>query len=357
MNSNKCINILEKDNIDAMLLMNEANMHYICDFSPSEGIILIFKNGKAYHIVDSRYTETAQNHAKQTKLEVIEINNNFYDEITKLLNENNVKTLYFENETISLKAFNLLNDSNTKIEFIPLNNKIMELRNIKEEYEIELMKQANNIAEKSYIELLNHIQVGKSEKELAAYFNYLMDKNGSYGLSFDTILLTGTHTSMPHGTPSDRQIKEGDFVLFDFGATYKGYHSDMTRTIAIGYATDEMVNDYNLVLQAQLAGINALNANIKCKDVYVAAYTVLDKQNKAKYFRHGLGHGIGIEIHEGYNASPKSNDTYTIGNVTSIEPGIYLPNKYGIRIEDMLYLSPNGKVNLSTVPKELNIIK
>ncbi len=357
MNSLKCINLLEQNNVDAVLLLNEANMHYICGFSPSEGMILITKEGKSYHLVDSRYTETAQNYAKDSKLTVIEINKSFIEELSALIKKNNIKSLYYENETISLKSYESLKEHNSNVELLPLDNKIMELRNVKEEYEIDLMKQANEIAEKSYLELLNHIEVGKTERELVAYFDYLMAKNGSYGVSFDTILLTGAHSSMPHGTPSERKVEKGDFVLFDFGATYKGYHSDMTRMVVIDHASDEMINDYNLVLSAQLAGINALKAGTKCKDVYKAAYDVLDEQNKAQYFRHGLGHGIGIEIHEGYNASSLSKDTYTVGNVTSIEPGIYLPNKYGIRIEDMLYISPNGTIDLSTVPKEINILK
>ena len=232
----------------------------------------------------------------------------------------------------------------------------MRERNRKEAEEIVLMKKANQIAEKSFTELLNHIEKGKTEKELAAYFDYLMAKNGSDGLSFDTILLAGKRTSMPHGVPSDNTINDGDFVLFDFGATYKGYHSDMTRTIAVGSATDEMKEAYELVLNAQIAGIKALNAGVRCADVYKAAYDVLDEKDMAQYFRHGLGHGVGLEIHEGFSASPRSNDTYEVGNVTSVEPGIYLPNKFGIRIEDVCYLSPRGRENLSNVTKSLIIV-
>ena len=183
-----------------------------------------------------------------------------------------------------------------------------------------------------------------------------MARNGSEGVSFDTILLTGTHTSMPHGVPSDKKIKDGDFVLFDFGATYQGYHSDMTRTIAIGNITEEMKEAYDLVLKAQLAGIKALKAGEKCADVYQAAYDVLNEKDMGKYFRHSLGHGVGLDIHEGYNASPKSNDTFEVGNVTSIEPGIYIPDKFGIRIEDLLYISPRGRENLSKVTKKLIIL-
>lgn len=348
--------LINKNNADALILFDENNMHYICGFSPSEGVIVLTADGTGYHIVDSRYTETAENHSKKTGLKVIEITSSFVDEVKNIVERHNIKKLMFENETVSYARYNKYKNVLKGIEFLNLDNQLMLLRNVKDIEEIKLMKEANKIAEKSFLELLPEIKVGKTEKELAALFDYIMAKNGSDGVSFDTILLTGTHTSMPHGVPDERTVKDGDFVLFDFGATKEGYHSDMTRTVAVGHATDEMHEMYNLVLQAQLAGIKALNAGVKCKDVYKAAYEVLEEKNMGKYFRHSLGHGVGLNIHEGYNASPKSNDTFEVGNVTSIEPGIYLPDKFGIRIEDLLYLSPRGRENLSNITKELIIL-
>ncbi len=355
-NIEKGIKLINESACDALILCDEANMHYMCGFSPSEGYIIIFKDSAAYHIVDSRYTETAQKHAEKTGLEVIEINSLFGDEIKSLCEKHGVKRVIFENDSISLSRYKMLGEKLEGIEFVELGDRLMRIRNRKEPFEIDLMKKANEIAEKSFIELLNHVRVGKSEKELAAYFDYLMAKNGSHGLSFDTILLTGKNTSMPHGVPSEDKIKEGDFVLFDFGATFEGYHSDMTRTVAVGSASDEMKEMYDLVLKAQLAGIKALDTGAKCADVYKAAYDVLDTKDMAKFFRHGLGHGVGLEIHEGFNASPRSEDTYETGNCTSIEPGIYIPDRFGIRIEDVLYLSPRGRENISKVTKELIVL-
>ena len=352
----KLIKLVKDKNADAALLLNESNMHYACGFSPSEGAVLITASGEGYHLVDSRYTETAVNHAKKSGLKVIEINKSFTDEIRDLCLQYNVKNILFENETISFSAYNKYREILEGIEFAGLDNSVMELRNVKDIDEIEMIKKANNIAEKSFQELLNEVKPGKSERELAALFDYIMAKNGSHGVSFDTILLTGAHTSMPHGVPDDRLIQDGDFVLFDFGATYCGYHSDMTRTVAVGHATDEMADAYNLVLKAQKAGIKALGNGVRCADVYQAAYDVLQEKDMGKYFRHSLGHGVGLDIHEGYNASPKSNDTFTVGNVTSIEPGIYIPDKFGIRIEDLLYISPRGRENFSKITKELIIL-
>lgn len=351
----KSVKIIEELNCDALLLLNESNMHYLCGFSPSEGVVLLLKNGSCFHIVDSRYTEEAENYAKETGLSVIEIKSKFSDTISELCKKNDVEKIAFENETISLKSFNNFKEA-TKCEFIGIDDRLMRIRNVKSDDEIEMMIKANAIAEKSFLELLNFVKAGKSEKELQSYFDYLMAKNGSDGLSFSTILLTGAHTSLPHGVPSDKIIENGDFVLFDFGATYKGYHSDMTRTIAVGSASDEMKEMYNLVLKAQLAGIKALKSGVKCADVYKKAYDVLEEKQMGKYFRHSLGHGVGLDIHEGYNSSPKSTDRYEIGNVTSVEPGIYIPDKFGIRIEDVCIVTENGCNNISTIDKELLIV-
>lgn len=354
MHTEKMMNFVKTAGADALLLLNEANMHYVCGFSPSEGMILVTPTA-VYQLVDSRYSETARLHAKDTGVQVTEITTGFWDQLGTLLSKIGCKKLLFEDETITYLQY-------TRIQVVydgklrPVGNGVMALRNLKEPWEIDLMKTANRIAEKAFLELLNDVKPGKTEKELAARFDYLMALGGSDGVSFDTILLTGAHSSMPHGVPEDRQVQASDFVLFDFGATYQGYHSDMTRTVAVGSATEEMQAAYDLVLRAQLAGIQALGAGVPCKDVYQAAYDVLAAEDKAQYFRHSLGHGVGLEIHEGYNASPRSRDTFQTGNVTSMEPGIYLPDKFGIRIEDVLYLSPHGRENLSNVTKKLIIL-
>lgn len=356
MRKEKIIKLINDNNSDAVILFNESNMHYTCGFSPSEGVVIITTDGSGYHIVDSRYTETAQIYSQKTGLNVIEIQTTFADEVKKIIDRHNIKALLFENETITFSQYEKYAKLLSGVSFIPLKNQLMMLRNIKDIEEINLIKTANNIAEKAFIELLPEVKAGKTEKELCALFEYLMAKNGSDGISFNTILLTGSHTSMPHGVPDERPIKDGDFVLLDFGATHQGYHSDMTRTVAVGYADDEMIEAYNLVLKAQLAGIKALNNGVKCADVYNAAYEALAEKNMAQYFRHSLGHGVGLEIHEGYNASPKSTDTFETGNVITIEPGVYIPNKFGIRIEDLLYISPHGRENLSKITKELIIL-
>ncbi len=355
MRMNKAVNLINMTGADALILFDESNMHYFCGFSPSEGVVFILKDGTGYHIVDSRYTETAQNHAKETGLTVCEPSEPFREYIALLCKKAQIKKIAFEDETISLKTYNAYKEA-TGCEFIGIGNSLMKIRNVKEPIEIEYMKKANDIAEKSLAELLNHIRPGRTERELQAYFDYIMLKNGSDGASFDTILLTGSHTSLPHGVPSDKKIKEGNFVLIDFGATYMGYHSDMTRTFAVGSADEEMKEMYDLVLKAQTAGIGALKPYTACADVYKAAYDVLESKNMGKFFRHSLGHGIGLDIHEGFNASPRSEDIFIPGNITSIEPGVYIPDKFGIRIEDVCVVTKEGNTDISSFSKDLIIL-
>lgn len=347
-------NILTQKNADALLLTSEVNMHYFCGFSPSEGMVLLTADA-GYHIVDSRYTETAERHAEKTGLQVIEITTGFIDTANELLKKHNITSLLIENETISLARYRSFGEK-LQAGLLDLGDEIEKLRNVKTADELGKIETAQKIAEKAYTELLNHIAPGKTEKELCALFDYLMAKYGSDGVSFDTILLSGPNTSMPHGVPSARKLQKGEFVLMDFGATFAGYHSDTTRTVCLGEPSDEMRRVYTAVLEAQQAGIQALAPGAKCKDIYAAAYSVLESYGYAPYFRHSLGHGVGLQIHEGYNASPKSNDTFAPGNVTSIEPGVYLPGKFGVRTEDLLAVTETGKRNFTTLPKELVIL-
>lgn len=355
MNKQKAVKkILAQNHADAMLLTSEVNMHYFCGFSPSEGMVFLTETA-GYHIVDSRYTEIAQRHAKKTGLHVIEISTNFIDTVNDLLKKHAASSILIENETISLAQYRRFSKTlNAKL--VDMGSAIEALRNVKTEEELAKIEKAQGIAEKAYTELLNDIKPGKTEKELCALFDYLMAKYGSDGVSFDTILLSGPNTSMPHGVPSERKLKSGEFVLMDFGATFEGYHSDTTRTVCLGQPNEEMQRVYNAVLKAQQAGIEALSPGAKCSDVYAQAYQVLEQYGYAPYFRHSLGHGVGLQIHEGYNASPRSTDVFVPGNVTSIEPGVYLPGKFGVRTEDLLAVTENGTKDFTTLNKELVIL-
>ena len=227
---------------------------------------------------------------------------------------------------------------------------------MKTEEEVEIMKSAQRIAERALEEILNEIRPGVSEREIAARIQYLMLHYGAENMSFDPIVVSGPNTSLPHGVPGGRLICEGDFVTMDFGCIYHGYCSDMTRTVAVGHVTEEMREIYDTVLAAQLAGIAAARAGVTGKAVDGAARTVIEAADYGKYFGHSFGHGVGVEIHEAPNASPMNEQPLPAGAVISAEPGIYLPERMGVRIEDVVVLTEDGCRNLTRAPKELLIL-
>lgn len=218
------------------------------------------------------------------------------------------------------------------------------------------MTAAQRIAERALEDILKELRPGAAEREIAARLQYLMLHYGAENMSFDPIVVSGPNGSLPHGVPSDREIRSGEFVTMDFGCIYHGYCSDMTRTVAVGSATDEMRNVYETVLAAQEAGIAAARAGVTGKAVDAAARTVIEKAGYGRYFSHSFGHGVGVEIHEGPNASSANEEPLPAGAVISAEPGIYLPGKLGVRIEDVIRLTPEGSENLTLAPKELLIL-
>lgn len=347
----KIVDYIEKKELDAILVTSEPNCHYVCGFSPSEGKILVSRSGAAFQFVDSRYTETAMNYAKENGLTVIETTK--LSALNKRIRDLSIRSLGFESSHVSVDAFQTYTET-FDAQLTPLPDFFMELRNEKDEAELALMKKAQEIAEKSFFELLELIRPGKTERELANELNYIMMKNDSHGPSFDTILISGANSSMPHGVPGTKPIERGDFITIDFGATYMGYHSDMTRTVAVGKATNEMKKVYAVVLEAQLHAIEEIAVGKSARDIYQGAFDIIDQAGYGAYFRHALGHGVGLEIHEGY--STPSERIYNAGYVTSVEPGIYIPGKFGVRIEDVLALGENGNTNLTHVPKELLIL-
>ena len=215
---------------------------------------------------------------------------------------------------------------------------------------------AQRIAEQALEEVLNDIKVGVTEKEIAARLTYLMLHYGAENMSFDPIVVSGANSSKPHGVPTEKEIQAGDFVTMDFGCIVDGYCSDMTRTVAVGHVTDEMQTVYDTVLNAQLAGIAACKAGVTGREVDGAARKVIADAGYGEAFGHGFGHGVGLEIHEAPTAGPRGETPLPAGSIVTAEPGIYLPGKFGVRIEDMLYVIEDGCVNLTEAPKQLVIL-
>lgn len=337
----------------AILIYTPVSRLYLSGFESSLGYLFITKE-KSLLFVDGRYIEAAERSVNE-EIEV-HLFTNIYEDVKSFLGEE-IKTLLVETSNTVLDVRNFEKLFGTKI--IPSNaieDALHSLRLIKNDYEVECITKAQRIAEKAFDEILEFIRPGVTETEIAAQLEYRMKLGGSEEPSFGTIAISGEKTSMPHGVPGDRKVKSGDFITMDFGAVYRGYHSDMTRTVAVGKVSDEMKTVYDTVLNANLAAITKVCEGVKAADVDLAARNVIKNAGFGEYFTHSTGHGVGLEIHEAPNVSFKNEKILVAGNIITIEPGIYLKEKFGVRIEDMVVVTKNGCNNLTKAAKRLIII-
>ena len=351
-NLDKYLTLLDGE-VDGLLLTSRYARHYGAEFDIAEGAAIVTKAGCRY-FTDSRYIESAQNSLKG--FEVICVDGIGY---FKLLNDAiadfGVTTLGYEEIYLTVAEF-MGYEKNLNAKLVPFNKEIYGFRAVKEEWELEHMRTAQKIADKAFAEVLPRIKVGMTELELQAELIYCLYKNGATGLAFDPIVVSGPNTSLPHGVAGERVIQEGDFITMDFGASYNGYCSDMTRTVAVGYATEEMKTIYNTVLEAQLAGLAISKAGTIGNQIDAAARKIITDAGYGPYFGHGYGHGVGLEIHESPSPSGRNDKPMPAGAVCSAEPGIYLPGKFGVRIEDVCIFREDGHENITHSPKNLIIV-
>ena len=340
---------------DAALILSEENRLYFTEFPATDGALLVTPYGALFY-TDSRYTEAA---AAKLGAQYVHDSEKMYEELRGLFEEYAVNTVAIENDRITLADFEELRNKLPGIEFNPtaaLSRAIEEIRLVKSDAELEKISAAQHIAEEAFDHMLGFIKPGMTEKQVQLELDFYMLSHGAQALSFETIAVAGTKGSMPHGVPGDNVIQSGDFLTMDYGAVVDGYHSDMTRTVAVGKPTDRQIEVYNVVLEAQLAGLAALHDCISGFDADKASRDVIEKAGYGKFFGHGTGHGVGVEIHEAPRLSPKSRATLHTGNVVTVEPGIYLPGEFGVRIEDMAVITDNGSIGLTHCPKELIIL-
>lgn len=348
MNIKSLQNIL-KDH-EAFLVTSEVSRLYLTGFSSSDGYLIIKKNDVCF-FTDGRYIEDAQKKITSCSSELFD----GFDKIKSFLSDD-IKTIFVENDymTISeLEKYKKIFDNYLISEKNILNSSLSEMRSIKNDDEIESLKKAQLIAEKAFYEILNYIKEGRTEIEVASYLEYCMRKSGGEKISFETIVVSGKSNSVPHGVPTEKKICNGDFVTMDFGTVINGYHSDMTRTIVVGKADEKQKEIYQTVLKAQTSAIETVKSSIRCSDVDKAARDFIEKAGYGNFFCHSTGHGVGLEIHENPAVSPKSDKILSTGNVITIEPGIYLPGKFGVRIEDFGVVTENGFINFTKADKSL----
>ena len=352
-NLQKYLSILN-DEVDGLLLTSRFGRMYGAEFDIAEGIAIVTKAGCRY-FTDSRYIESAQNNIHG--FEVLETNraNPYSQLLNQAIADFGVHTLGYEESYLTVSEFMAFEEKlNAKL--VPCNDKIYGFRAVKEDWELARMKKAQEITDLAFTEMLGKIKPGLTEKQLQAELVYSLLKNGADNLAFEPIVVSGPNTSMPHGVPGERVVQEGDFITMDFGALYQGYCADMTRTVAVGYATEEMKTVYNTVLKAQEAAIAATKSGMTGKEIDTVARQIIEDAGYGSYFGHGYGHCLGMEVHEAPNCNPGGNVVMEPGMVSSAEPGIYLPGKFGVRIEDVVIFTADGCENITKSPKNLIII-
>ncbi len=344
-----------KDSTEAVLITSDVNRKYFSGFNSSAGVMFITAD-ESYLLVDFRYGEAAKQQVKDCKVIVF---SKLFDSLNELIKKHNINKLYVETNSMSVFDFNMYGEKLHDTKLLKDNSLVSlinTLRCVKTEDEIEKIIQAQKITEDSFNEILNYIKPGVSERKIALELECLMKQKGAEKIAFDLITITGVKTSLPHGVPDDTKIKKGDFFTMDIGAVFEGYHSDMTRTVAVGFVSDRQKEIYNIVLDAQLNAVSAIKSGIMCSDVDLAARNIIENSGYGEFFGHSTGHGVGLEIHESPTVYKTNNLTLRENMVITVEPGIYLPDEFGVRIEDMVCVKENGAFNLTNVSKDLLII-
>lgn len=351
----KAIKLLEKRNLDAIYLTKESNVNYISGYTDEAAFALISKNGN-FIITDSRFVELAENVCKNYEV----INWHLFDRsiakaITSVCLKVNLKNIGFEKNHIVFDEYNSIKNELDleNINFIPSEGIIEELRYVKSEEEIECTRMACKIADKALEELIPHIKIGVKENELAAKLEYFIRMQGAE-IGFDTILISGSKSSLLHGKPSDKKLENGDLLIIDYGAKYKGYISDTTRTFIIGNASDKQIELYNLIKEAQQVGIDNMKSGAHATTPDAKIREII-KEYEEYYYR-GIGHGVGRDLHEEPFIGNYGTRTMEEGCVITIEPGIYFPGWGGIRIEDTVLITKEGNEILTKFPKDLMIL-
>ncbi|MBP2031464.1 Xaa-Pro aminopeptidase/Xaa-Pro dipeptidase [Clostridium algifaecis] len=342
---------MQEKNLDGVLLIGDANRNYLSGFTGNESYSLITKKD-AFFITDSRFTEQAEQQVKD--YEVLEYSKvgSFVDFLSNLVNKNSIKILGFEEDIVTYNLYSLYK-SKLNCQLVPMNGMVESIRIVKDEEELKLIRNSAEIADKAFSHMLQYIKAGMSEREIGIELEFYMKKLGASGLSFPSIVASGVRSSLPHGEATDKIVNKGEFLTMDFGCIYKEYCSDMTRTIVIGKPSDKMIEIYNIVLKAQKTALKEYKTGKSAAEVDSIARDYITKNGYGKYFGHSLGHGVGRQIHESPVIGYRNTNELKKNMVVTDEPGIYLPDFGGVRIEDLLVVKDNGGEVLSHSPKEL----
>lgn len=344
--------IVEEKDIEGILCFSQENIRYLTGFSGSEGYLLAGKDANLL-LVDSRYITQAHEETRDCRVSLIDKG---IKGVAAQISALGLKRLGFEVQHISVALFEQLQEQLQETEMIAIKDELERLRGLKGDEEITLIKKAVQVAEEAWKKVLVMIKQGTREDELALELEYSMKKGGAEGTTFDIIIAAGPRAALPHAKPTKQPIAEGDFVLFDFGARYRGYCSDESCTVVAGRATEEQKRIYTIVKDAHDRAIAQVRPGVRLAAIDAAARDHINQSGHGEHFGHGTGHGVGLAVHEWPSVGKDSQDVAEVGMIFTIEPGIYIPEWGGVRIEDMVLVTPDGCEVLTTIPKDLMIV-
>ncbi|ABO49586.1 peptidase M24 [Desulforamulus reducens MI-1] len=340
--------------ISYLLVTKPENRYYLSGFTGTTGVLLIGQETTDF-LTDFRYIEQVKLQSPHFRVVKVEQSSPFVL-VYELLRNYKAEKLFFEAEHLTYKEYQDLQSNLPGIELASCTGLVEDLRMIKDDSEMTIIRKAMQIGDKAFEHILQYIKPGRSEKDVALELEFFMRKLGASGVAFETIVASGPRSALPHGVASDRLLEDGDFITMDFGALYQGYNSDMTRTVVIGKPDKKQQEIYHIVLEAQMAGLRAVKAGIPARQADAAARSVITKYGYGEYFGHGTGHGVGLAIHENPRLNTKDETILQPGMVVTVEPGIYLPQWGGVRIEDSVLVTEDGCEILTSSPKNELII-
>ncbi len=340
---------LEEHEVEALLVTNLTNVRYLSGFSGTNGQVFVTREGGIF-LTDPRYAARAASLVREAEIAIYPAR--MTDALVPLLAETRVKRLGVEGKAMTLDERDDLEKRVGGVELITTTAVVEEMRRAKEAAEVELMREAVALGDRAFQRLLDTLAPGQTEREIALEIEITLRRWGAEAVSFPPIVGSGPLSAHIHHTASERELQKGDLVLLDFGCRWQGYCSDLTRTVVLGPATDEQRQMYDLVLRAQAAGIAAVRPGAAGQVVDAQARAVIEEAGSGSFFAHGLGHGVGLEVHEAPRLSKISEDVLRAGDVVTVEPGVYVPDVGGIRIEDCVLVTPEGREVLGAAPKD-----
>lgn len=350
--ADRILELLRENNLDSILISSMYNVFYISGFSGDTAYLYI-SDKRQVLLTDSRYTTWARNESKGFEVVEVDSEHPYTSFVSKYLKEDNAKTIGFENLHMLYCDVMKFKENCDSAEFVCVDGKVDALRQIKTLDEIKKIRTAEQIGDDAFTHICKYIKSGMTERQIALELEMYMRKNGAQKLSFESIAASGPNSSMPHAVPGSREIENGDFVTLDFGCVFEGYCSDMTRTVAIGNVSDRQLEVYSIVLAAQEKAIMSVCEGKKGSEIDSAARDVINEAGYGDYFGHGLGHSVGLFIHEEPRFSSRDDTIIKENMVITVEPGIYIPNLFGVRIEDLIVVKKDGCENLTNSVKDL----